>query len=386
MTTHIALGAYLLSGTEGYRQAGVHVYAHELLRALPEAAQADAWAREGLRFLALLSPTVTQPDFTLPWAHASLSTEQPLRRIWVEQVETPRRLRAERVGLYHGLGFVAPLRAPCPTVVSVMDLSFVTQPHTHKWLNRTYLSLFTRLSCRRAVRVIAISAWTKRDLVRYFGVPPERVDVTLLGVDRARFKPLPAEDVAAFKATHGIGDRAVFFLGSLEPRKNLRRLLEAFARLEPALAPQLFIGGSPAWKYQAVLARAEQPDLRKRVRFIGRVEPEALPFWYNACAVTAYPSLYEGFGLPVLEAMACGAAVLTSNTTSLPEVVGEAGLQVTPTSVEAIAEGLRQLLEDEPLRQTLRQQALARAAQFTWARTAQQTLATYRAALSGGAA
>ncbi|MCS6773693.1 MAG: glycosyltransferase family 1 protein [Anaerolineae bacterium] len=386
MTTLVALGAYLLSGTAGYRQAGVHTYAHELLRALPEATKADAWAREQVRFLALLSPTVTRPDLALPWAHASQSTEQPLRRIWVEQVETLRCLRAERAALYHGLGFVVPLRATCPTVVSVMDLSFITQPQTHRWLNRIYLSLLTRLSCRRSARVIAISAWTKRDVVRYFGMPPERVDVTLLGADQARFKPLPAEQVAAFRAKHGISERAVFFLGSLEPRKNLSRLLDAFAQLSPRLAPQLFVGGSLAWKYHAVLERAERPDLRGRVRFIGRVAPEVLPLWYNACAVTAYPSLYEGFGLPALEAMACGAAVLASDVTSLPEVVGDAGLLVNPLSVAAIADGLRQLLEDEQLRRTLRERALARAAQFTWARTAQQTLATYRAVLSADAA
>lgn len=382
----VALGAFLLSGAAGYRQAGVHTYARELLRALPSAARADPWAREGVRFFALLSPTIAQPDLEMPWLHVGQSTEQPLRRIWVEQVEVPRRLRAEGAALYHGLGFVVPLRAPCPTVVSVMDLSFITQPQTHKRLNRAYLSLFTRLSCRRAARVIAISEWTKRDVVRYFGVPPERVDVTVLGVDHARFKPLPTDQVAAFKARHGIGERAVFFLGSLEPRKNLRRLLDAFARLDAALAPQLIIGGSPAWKYRDVFARAEQADLRGRVRFIGRVEPEVLPFWFNACAVMAYPSLYEGFGLPALEALACGAAVLASNAAALPEVVGEAGVLVDPLSTEAIADGLRCLLADEGLRRELRERALARAEHFTWARTAQRTLATYSAALDAGSA
>ncbi|MCL6512472.1 MAG: glycosyltransferase family 4 protein [Anaerolineae bacterium] len=382
---HIVLGAYLLSGTPGYRQAGVHQYARQLLHHL-----ANGDRPEGLRFTALVSPTATaeaprarDPLFAV--RTASRTTELPLSRIVVEQTETPHTLRALQADLYHGLGFVAPLRAPCPTVVTVFDLSFITQPGAHRLLNRTYLSLFARWSCRRAARVIAISEWTKRDLTHHFGVAPERIDVTPLGVDHHRFKPMPPDEIATFRAKHGLGNNAIFYLGSLEPRKNLPRLINAFAQLHaqhPGLDAVLVIGGNLAWKYDAILTHIRQLGLGERIRLIGRVSEEDLPKWYSACAVMTYPSLYEGFGLPPLEAMACGAPVVTSNVTALPEVIGDAGIAVDPTDAHALAEALRRVLSDAPLRAEMRARSLARAARFTWERTAALTLESYRRAAS----
>ncbi len=378
---NIVLGAYLLSSAPGYRQAGVHRYAQHLLQGIARVAARHPEAH----FTALISPTVAPQDLSMTDSRflilpASRSTERPLSRILVEQTETPRVLRERKADLYHGLGFVAPLRAPCPTVVTVFDLSFITQPQAHKRVNRLYLSLFTRWSCRRAARVIAISEWTRRDVAQHLGVAPERVIAIPLGVDHDHFKPQPPEAVAAFKAQHGIGDQAIFYLGSLEPRKNLPRLIEAFSVLNAQSSfshLQLFVGGSLAWKYDEVFARIRQLGLQDRVRLIGRVSDADLPRWYSACAVMAYPSLYEGFGLPPLEAMACGAPVVTSNVTSLPEVVGEAGITVAPTDVRALAEALHRVLSDDALRADLRAKSLARAAQFTWQRTAEQTVACY---------
>ena len=380
---HVVLGAYLLSGTPGYRQAGVHHYARQLLRRL-----ASSDGPEGLRFTALVSPTAAaeapqarEPRFAV--RVASRTTELPLSRILVEQTETPRALRALQADLYHGLGFVAPLRAPCPTLVTVFDLSFVTQPGAHKLLNRTYLSLFARWSCRRAARVIAISEWTRRDLVHHFGIAPERIDVTPLGVDHRRFKPMSPDAIAAFRAERGLGENAIFYLGSLEPRKNLPRLVSAFARLHaqhPDLNATLIIGGNLAWKYDAILTHIRQLGLGERIRLIGRMSDEDLPKWYGACAAMAYPSLYEGFGLPPLEAMACGAPVVTSNVAALPEVVGDAGIAVDPTDVRALAEALRRVLSDHGLRAEMRARSLARAAHFTWERTAALTLESYHRA------
>jgi glycosyltransferase involved in cell wall biosynthesis len=382
---HIVLGAYLLSGTPGYRQAGVHQYARQLLHHL-----ANGDEPEGLRFTALVSPTAAaeaprarDPLFAV--RTASRTTELPLSRIVVEQTETPHMLRALRADLYHGLGFVAPLHAPCPIIVTVFDLSFVTQPGAHKLLNRTYLSLFARWSCRRAARVIAISEWTKRDVTHHFGVAPERIDVTPLGVDHHRFKPMPPDEIAAFRAEHGLGENTIFYLGSLEPRKNLPRLINAFAQLHtqhPHLDAMLVIGGNLAWKYDAILTHIRQLGLGERIRLIGRVSEEDLPKWYGTCAVMAYPSLYEGFGLPPLEAMACGAPVVASNVTALPEVIGDAGITVDPADADALAEALRRVLSDAPLRAEMRARSLARAARFTWERTAALTLESYRRAAS----
>jgi glycosyltransferase involved in cell wall biosynthesis len=375
---HVVLGAYLLSGTPGYRQAGVHQYAKRLLQSLSGFEDLS-----DLRLTALVSPAARNQVAVAnyPVRLASRTTEQPFSRIFVEQVETPRMLRELRADLYHGLGFVAPLRAPCPTIVTVHDLSFVTQPRAHKWFNRTYLSLATARSCRRAARVIAVSVWTKRDVERRFSVAADKIDAIPHGVDHEHFKPLPPAEIAAFRAQHGIGDHAIFFLGSLEPRKNLPALIEAFSILDSRFSIldfQLFIGGSPGWKYDDIFKRIQSLGLGDRVKLLGRVSDEELPKWYGACAVFAYPSLYEGFGLPVLEAMACGAPVVTSNVTSLPEVVGDAGIMIEPTDAKALADALSRVLNDDALHATMRSKGIARAAQFTWRRTAEMTIESYR--------
>lgn len=382
---HIVIGAFLLSGTPSYRQAGVHQYALQLLSNLTGLKDLS-----GLSLTAFISPTAREQaaalrNTSLDIREVSRTTEEPFSRILVEQVELPRQLRRMNAGLYHGLGFIAPLRVPCPTVVSVMDLSFITQPQAHKRFNRTYLTRLSRASCRRAKRVIAISEWTKRDIVQHFGVPAERVDVTPLGVNHDHFKPASPDVIAAFRQQHHIGDNAIFYLGSLEPRKNLSRLIEAFALLnaqQPALHAQLFIGGSLAWKYDEVLAGIQQRGLSEQVKLIGRVSDDDLPKWYSACAVMAYPSLYEGFGLPPLEAMACGAPVVTSNVTSLPEVVGDAGLMVEPTDAPALADALQRVLCNAGLRDEMCRKSILRAAQFTWQRTAELTIESYRKAVA----
>jgi glycosyltransferase involved in cell wall biosynthesis len=394
---NIALGAFLLSGNPSYRQAGVHRYAQAMLEHLPRVAH-----QHGHDIAAFVSPTaLPNTQSTISLHPASRSTENPSQRILVEQIETPRLLRGAKFDLYHGLGFVAPLRSPCKTIVSVMDLSFVTQPRAHKIVNRTYLSLFTKWSCQRAVRVIAISELTKRDIVSHFKIDPHKIDVTLLGVD-ARFKPQPDDEVASFKHASEIGDHAIFYLGSLEPRKNLERLIEAFAimtddgrrmmngggqttndqahRLSPVVHSQLIIGGALGWKYENVFARIKQFGLEEKVKLIGRVDDDDLPKWYSACAVFAYPSLYEGFGLPPLEAMACGAPIVASNVTSLPEVIGDAGILVVPTDTQSLANALLRVLQDDALRDAMRAKSLARAALFSWHRTAERTVESYERA------
>jgi glycosyltransferase involved in cell wall biosynthesis len=373
----IALGAHLLSGHAGYRQAGIHHYIKHLLAALPEAARQ---AGQPAQFTAHIGPAAR--DQVPPRVGACVApydTESPARRIRFEQTQLARSIG--EANLFHGMAFALPLALHTPAVVTMFDLSFITQPHTHKAVNRAYLRVISALSCRKARRVIAISQHTADDTARLLGVPAGKIDAIALGAG-PEFTPLAADARAAFRAAHNIAPRSVFYLGSIEPRKNLDRLIEAFVQLDARAPAQLLIGGGLGWKYDALLARIDALGMRARIRLLGRIPEADLPHWYAACDVFCYPSLYEGFGLPALEAMACGAVVVASNVTSLPEVIGDAGLMVNPTDTGALADALARALDDEALRATLSAKARARAAGMTWARTAGRTFESYQRALS----
>jgi glycosyltransferase involved in cell wall biosynthesis len=284
--------------------------------------------------------------------------------------------------LVHGPVFVGPLVSPCPVVVTIHDLSFIRFPHLFRPANRLYLTALTRLSAQRAQRLLAVSKHAASESERLLGVPSERIDVVYHGVDPA-FQPLPEDEVETFRESHGLPERFVLFVGTLEPRKNLVRLVEAFAQIHDGKVGLVFVGGK-GWLYDELYAKVETLGLSDRVIFPGYVMSEELPLWYNAAAVLAYPSVYEGFGFPVLEAQACGAPVLTSNVSSLPEAAGDAAVMVDPYDVEALTTGLSQLLTDGLLRHDLRERGLAHARGFSWPRTAQETARVYRRALTEG--
>jgi glycosyltransferase involved in cell wall biosynthesis len=301
-----------------------------------------------------------------------------MRILW-EQAVQPWAINQAGVDLIHGLAFVGPLSSACPSIVTVHDLSFLLYRQGFRAVNRLYLRIFTPLSVRRARRVIAVSESTKRDLVQYYGLSPAKVDVVHNGVD-SRFGPLPVGQVAAFRAERGLPERFMLFVGTLEPRKNVTRLIEAYARSSKALPPLMLVGGR-GWLYDEVFSRAEALKVADKVRFVGYVPDQELPLWYNAADLFVYPSLYEGFGLPPLEAMACGTPVITSTTSSLPEVVGKAGLLVDPMNVEALASAMERAYADTDLQAELRSAGLARARAFSWQQTASATVDSYWRAL-----
>jgi glycosyltransferase involved in cell wall biosynthesis len=197
------------------------------------------------------------------------------------------------------------------------------------------------------------------------------------------FHPLPADEVAVFRQRRGLPERFVLCVGTLEPRKNQTRLVEAFARIHDGQVKLVLVGGK-GWLYDELFTRVEALGLSKEIIFPGYVMNDELPLWYNAATILAYPSLYEGFGMPVLEAQACGTPVLTSNVSSLPEAAGDAASMVDPYDVEALAAELDRLLTDKPLRHELRKRGLAHASQFTWPLMAQETADVYRRALAEG--
>ena len=373
---HIALNAHLLTAQAGYRSAGINGYIANLLRALPD-------ADPTLRYTVFAGPQATVPEGTrLRVRRGAWRTERPLARIAWEQIAQPVALARTRPDLAHQLAFVAPVLSRVPFVVTVYDLSFVRYPERLPAARRWYLRLLTRRSCQRARRVIAISRSTAADLTAIFGVPAERIDVAVPGVGE-EFTPLPRTEVEAFRAEKGLPARFFLFLGTLEPRKNLPVLLRAYAAL-PASdreAVHLVLAGGRGWMTGEIERTLEQHDLARTVHRPGYVPAEDLPLWYNAAEALVYPSVYEGFGLPVVEAMACGTPALGADSSSLPEAAGDVGRCVPPHDEAAWTEALAQTMHDQTWRVEAGERGRTHAQQFTWARTAAQTVASYRRAL-----
>jgi len=372
---HVAINAHLLSGQIGYRSAGIHQYIYHLLRHLE---QADS----RLRYTVLLGKSVLAPGVALALLQSHWPTSRAAARVLWEQLAQPWALHRIGADLVHAPAFVGPLFAPCPTVITIHDLSFIRFPELFRPANRLYLTTMTRLSARRARRLIAVSAHAAAETAQLLGVPPERIDVVYHGVDPI-FRPLPADKVAAFRQRHGLPEQFVLCVGTLEPRKNQTRLVEAFARIHDSQVKLVLVGGK-GWLYDELFARVKALGLSNEIIFPGYAMNDELPLWYNAASILAYPSLYEGFGLPVLEAQACGTPVLTSNVSSLPEAAGDAALTIDAYDVEALATELERLLTDEPLRHELRERGLTHARQFTWPHTAQETARVYHRALAEG--
>lgn len=371
---HIGLNAHLLSNRAGYRTAGIHGYIYNTL------AHMTAFAPPDWRFTALVGGQnpAQFPGMTL--RRSVLDTESPLRRIIWEQALQPWQLGA--FDLYHALAFVAPLRVPVPFVVTVYDLSFMHFPEVLTPARRLYLRFFTRHTCQRARRVIAISQSTADDLVATLGIDREKVDVAAPGYDPAVYRPLPAGEVAAFRQQKGLPERFWFFIGTLEPRKNLVTLLKAYAALPPGDRLPLILAGGKGWLYDEIFATIEQYGLGDAVRWVGFLPAEELPFWYNSAEVFLYPSIFEGFGLPVLEAMACGTPVIVSAASSLPEIAGEAGLCLSPYEVDAWAAALRRARQDADWRGSAAHQGMLDVQRYTWENTVRQTLRSYTCSLN----
>jgi glycosyltransferase involved in cell wall biosynthesis len=371
---HIAINAHLLAHTSSFRRAGVSFYIEQVLQHLGAIDQQNHYSiftTRGLDGAALGLPA----NFRVRPSH--VPTINPRVRIPWEQFLAPLLLRQIKADVFHGTLNVVPFRCPVPSVVTIHDLAFIRFPHTFRWYNRTYLDAATRASAKRAARICAVSEHTKREVVGLLGVPPARVVVTP-NAARQHFQPPDPMLLEQFRTAKGLPAQFVLYVGTLEPRKNLTTLLEAYAQIARQHDAPLIVGGGRGWKYGPVFERLEALGLRERVQFVGYLPEEELPLWYAAATLFVFPSIYEGFGMPPLEAMACGTPVVTSNTTSLPEVVGEAGLMVPPTDADALAAAMLRLLQDATLREELRARGLRRAAQFAWQQTAARTLAVYQ--------
>lgn len=377
----IGINAQKISTAQSYRAAGTSRYVFNLLRELREMETPE-------RFVAYLGASETPPSLsptdrfavrTSPWPTDSAT----LRILW-EQLRLPHLLRHDEVTLFHGAVNALPLSWRGPSVVTILDLSFLRLPEAFGRANRTYLRSMVRLASRRADRVITISEATRKDVIRLLGTPPERVVAVHCGVD-VRFTPTEdSRAVALLRERYNLPQEFVLYLGTIEPRKNLVRLIDAYTRLRERGVTDwpLVLAGGRGWGDEAILGRAARSGASESIRFVGFVPEEEIPLWYNAAALFVYPSEYEGFGLPVLEALACGTPSVASNSSSLPEVAGNAAVLVDPTDVEAIADGMQRVIEDPALRSHLATEGPLRARSFSWARMAEQTLGVYRSVLA----
>lgn len=308
-----------------------------------------------------------------------LSSGSGARILW-EQLCWPAASLRSDLDLMHYPDYALPVLSSIPAVITVHDVSFHICPETFSRRKLFTKRLLSGPSLHKAHRIITDSENTKNDLLEYFRVPQEKVEVIPIGVDHRLFQPLSQEQAGEYcRKRLNLDIGYLLYLGTLEPRKNIVSLIRAFKLLKERyrLPQKLVIAGSKGWLFREIFRLTESLGLAGEIVFAGYVPEEDLPKLYSGAGVFVYPSIYEGFGLPPLEAMACGIPVVSSNVSSLPEVVGKAGLLVEPLDIEAIAEAIYQVLNSPGLAAELVLRGIERARQFTWEKTAGKTLAVY---------
>ena len=300
--------------------------------------------------------------------------------VW-QQAVLPRLAARHQADVVHAPAFLAPARCRLPVVVSILDLYVLRQPSAFRAWHAGFTRVMLPRIVERADRIIAISRFTKRELLELFPkVPEEKVTVTHLGAHH-RFHPRDVDE--SVKVADRLRLQRPFFLSvcTLEPRKNLIRLIQAFSTLREGLPHQLVLVGPVGWKTSGLFRVVRDLGSDGRVVALGHVDIEDLPHLYCAAEALVYPSMYEGFGLPPMEAMSCGCPVIASKMGSLPEVIEDAGVLVDPVEVGEITEAMLRLATVPTLRAALREKGLAQARKFSWSRCAAETLACYRAVL-----
>lgn len=358
---------------------GIGRYTYNLARALPRAHPDDL-------FLYVYDPGLPNSRYDL----GALAACPNVRLVPIpiptfspaEQVRLPLLLGRLGLDLFHSPYYVKPYRLPCPSIVTAQDMiGFRFPQHLPSRWARLAFRLLNRLAVRTAAMVITPSQAAKDDLVRALGTRPSKIAVIRDAADE-HFSPQPASSIATVRSKYALLDRYLLYFGINKPHKNLPHLVEAWAmarrRLSGAQAIRLVLAGREDPRYPETRRKVAELELATSVQFVGDVPDQDVPALMSGADVFVFPSLYEGFGLPPLEAMACGCPVIASNASSLPEVVGDAGLLVDPVDVAALADAIVRLLADPALRSDLRVRGQRRAALFSWDTCAEQTHAVYR--------
>ncbi|MCL6430672.1 MAG: glycosyltransferase family 4 protein [Anaerolineae bacterium] len=348
------------------QRTGTENYSVQVIRGLVQAGRDH-------RFRLYLRSSPSPPHGLLPEGPQVHWRKVGPRRLWTHVGLSCEMLRNPPDVLFIP-AHVVPIYHPRATVVTVHDIGYRYYPQHHTLPSRLYLDLSTRLSCRVARRVIVDSESTARDLVREYRVAPGKITVVYPGVNPAMSRAdRAAQEVV--RRRYGLERPFLLYLGTIQPRKNLSHLIEAFARLPRDLGNvDLALVGGTGWLVGEIFRRVDELGLEDRVHFVGYVPDGDLPALLSAAECLVMPSLYEGFGLPVLEAMACGTAVVCSDASSLPEAAGEAALFFSPYDVQEMADAMVRVLTDAALRQTLVERGYAHVARFSWERASREVL------------
>lgn len=367
------------------RHGGLGRYAEELARAM---VAFDSGVELGLFYTGPAGQAIDPPLDTLPRRSLRLSTKSwRMAALASSYTHIPLDPVLGNADVFHATEHLLPYLHKIRSVFTLHDLAFLRCPEAHLPLNRWYLSLMMPRFLRRADAVICVSQFTKADAVRIYDLEESKLVVIPEGVN-PRFHPVESPELlAAVQARYELPERFILFVGTIEPRKNLVALWEAYRALHSEGRPEkIVIVGKRGWLYRDTFQRLRELGLEGQVVMPGYVADQDLPAIYSLAGCFAFPSLFEGFGLPPLEAMACGCPVVCSNASSLPEVCADAALLVPPTDVAALTSALRRLLDDADLRADLRARGLRRASNFTWQMAAESTLAVYRVVADGSSA
>jgi glycosyltransferase involved in cell wall biosynthesis len=373
-----------------WQGAGIGRYTRELVRAIVSQGAAHRYslfyAAGGLDRDSPYMAELRQLCDTYPHVRGVPIPLSPRRltQFWQRlRMPVPIELFTGSLDLLHAPDFVAP-PTRAPTIVTIHDLSFLVHPECAEPSMVRYLTDAVPRGLRHANVILADSQATCRDITRLLVVDPARIELVYPGVG-PQFQPMPAEATEPVRRRLVLPDRFVLFVSTLEPRKNLVRLLEAFAQVvqgeDSAGKLHLVIGGRRGWLYEDIFTTIDRLELRERVQLLDYVHDKDLPALYNLAAAFAYPSIYEGFGIPPLEALACGTPTVTADNSSLPEVVADAAVLVSAEDVGSIASGLARVVSDEALRTRLRAAGPAQARKFTWQQAATRVLACYQRAV-----
>jgi glycosyltransferase involved in cell wall biosynthesis len=367
MTGSLAMRIGIDARTLAAPKTGDRTYCLNLTRAL---ARVD---RDN-EYLLYLQHDTPLADLASPRFHKRL-LPAPVGWSWTPFL-LPTALRRDGCDLVH-VQYIVPPSCPVPLLTTVHDVSFRRHPRWFPLKHALLLNLLVPIAMNQAERVITCSEYTKREMIALFGTPPEKIVVTPYAADPI-YHPMPREEARqAVRERFGLRQPYILSVGVLQPRKNLPRLVEAYARIAREVPQHLVLVGKEGWAFEGLRRRVAESGVTSRIHFTGYVADADLPPLYAAADLFAYPSLYEGFGLPPLEAMACGTPVVSSNATSLPEVVGDAARTVDPRDTQALATAMAEILSSGELREQLIERGQGRASAFSWDRTARETLRVY---------